>query len=167
MSLRAQLGSLFLPLLLHNYNATTAASRAAVVKELGVAGVAPAPPGSLYPGSSVTSTVNHMSGGWGKGALLGTAILATGILGTLLGPGLLRTTPALADKETKALAAKETPSAPPPTAPVAAEGDYVTWAIQPDGTRKEIGRVHVRTLPTGQQEQRQPDGTWAPFQGVK
>jgi hypothetical protein len=162
MNLRAQLGSLFMPLLLHHYNATTAANRAAVAKEMGVATVGPAAPGSLYPGSSVTSTINHMSGGWFKGALLGTAILATGILGTLLGPHVLR-------KEQQTLPnsapqSSDTCSSPTTVPP---EGDYVTWQIQPDGSRKEIRRVHVRALPDGRQEQQRPDGSWVPFEGTR
>ncbi len=161
MTLRSQLGSLFLPLLLHHYNATTATQRAAIAKEMGVTPMGSAAPGSLYPGSSVTSTVNHQATGWLKGALLGTAILGTGIVGTALGPGLLRTTPVVsAHKETGRQGDKETGTVP-------AEGDYVTWQIEADGSRKEIGRVHVRTLPNGTQEQRQPDGTWVPFKGVQ
>lgn len=163
MNLRGQLGSLFMPLLLHHYNATTAANRAAVAKELGVPTVGPAAPGSLYPGSSVTSTINHMSAGWFRGALLGTAILATGILGTLVGPHLLR-------KE--ALGPGIGVSGPSntsssPQGSIAPEGDYITWQVQADGSRKEIRRVHVRTLPDGRQEQRQPDGTWVPFRGAR
>src|SRR5262249_4591492 len=132
MSLRTQLGSLFMPLLLHHYNATAAVNRAAVAKEMGVADVGPATPGSLYPGSSVTSTINHLSSGWFKGALLGTAILATGILGTLLGPHFLR-------NQALGRPGGEEPVRPTERA-VPAEGDYVTWQIEPDGGRKEIRR---------------------------
>jgi len=141
MNLRATLGSMFAPLLIHNLNESMAKIRAD-----GGPVTRPAA-GTVYPGSQVDTTI-HNNTGWLKGAILGTALAATGIGAGLALPGLV---------------GKQPVAAPTPPAPITAVGPVSPtpdslnpWdEIQIDqsgneipGTRKPFGKFPRDWTPT-------------------
>ncbi len=125
MTTRALLGSWFAPLLIHGLNQHQALQRATVAK---MQGLDPKEFGTVFPGSTVTTTNNiRPTIGWLLGPILGVLLAATGAAGLYL----------LTHQAGKVL--------PQP----AAAGETEKWdAIyeeqQPDGSWKTIRRDHLK-----------------------
>ncbi len=87
---------------------------------------------------TTTTTVNNAGAGMMKGALLGTALLVAGVGGTL---GLQKAlSPATPVAIPTATAPTPQVTVPVPTGITPQAYDAVTYATQPDGSEKEVGR---------------------------
>lgn len=153
--------NLFAPLLAHEFNQQGAMQRAGVAR---AQGLDPAQFGTVYPGSTVTTTTNNRPGAsWLPGTLIGAALLTAGAIGL----PLLQPRPA---QPPPAASTVQTPSAPSPVVPAKGPpaGLWIQETQQPDGTWKTDTTLQATenpdgtwSTPDGKRWQKNEDGSWS------
>jgi hypothetical protein len=124
----------------HNYAEQLRINRAIQRKAVGVDQQDHPYPGAVADSNNPTTntTINHLSGGWIKGILLGAALLGGGIAGTM------------------SLLPSGKPTAPPTSEPARTGASVATPAPTPAIAAETPAAVEYQAV----YEQRQPDGSW-------